>query len=161
MTVFETLEQLWNNSDVEIEKSSDSSEISEAEEEEDSFLMDPVHNQEQAGPSETQRTQPPTTSLESLSSSLSDDGAEDEYKPPAHHLHSASRPVKHKGASAPRQRSSSSRPAKRGKQGSRRTSQDTPPPGDVNTDMWHSPGEPDTEPQRTYIYTEPSSRTTN
>ncbi|MEQ2297789.1 hypothetical protein AMECASPLE_038279, partial [Ameca splendens] len=98
--------------------------------------------QERAGPSETQRTQPPTTSLEPLSSSLSDDGAEeeDEYKPPAHHLRSTSRPVKHKGASAPRQRSNSSRPAKRGKQGSRRTSQDTPPPGDDNMDMWHSPG---------------------
>ncbi|MED6293995.1 hypothetical protein CHARACLAT_016392, partial [Characodon lateralis] len=103
--------------------------------------MDPVHDQEHAGQSETQRTQPPITSLEPLSSCLSDDGAEeeDDYKPPAHHLRSASRPVKHKRASAPRQRSSSSRPAKRGKQGSRRTSQDTPPPGDVNTDMWHSP----------------------
>ncbi|MED6253453.1 hypothetical protein ATANTOWER_029909 [Ataeniobius toweri] len=35
MTVFEALEQLWNNSDAEIEESSDSSEISEAEEEEE------------------------------------------------------------------------------------------------------------------------------
>ncbi|MEQ2289119.1 hypothetical protein AMECASPLE_029768, partial [Ameca splendens] len=79
------------------------------------------YSQEQAGLSETQRTQPPTTSLEPLSSSLSDHGAEeeDEYKPPAHHLRSASRSVKHKGASDPRQRSISSRPAKRGKQGSR------------------------------------------
>ncbi|MEQ2253312.1 hypothetical protein ILYODFUR_030826 [Ilyodon furcidens] len=66
MNVFEALEQLWNNSDVEIEESSDSSEISEAEEEEKSFLMYPVHDQEQAGLSETQRTQPPTTSLEPL-----------------------------------------------------------------------------------------------
>ncbi|MEQ2299110.1 hypothetical protein AMECASPLE_012122 [Ameca splendens] len=59
-------------------------------------------SQEQAGPYETQRTQPPTTSLEPLSSSFRDDGAEeeDEYKPPAHHLRSASRPVKHKRASA-------------------------------------------------------------
>ncbi|MEQ2310946.1 hypothetical protein AMECASPLE_014527 [Ameca splendens] len=70
MTVFEALEQLWNNSAVEIEESSDSSEISEEEEEEASFFMDPVHDQEQAGPSETQRTQPPTTSLEPLSCSL-------------------------------------------------------------------------------------------
>ncbi|MEQ2252659.1 hypothetical protein ILYODFUR_024115 [Ilyodon furcidens] len=51
--------KVWNNNDVEIEESSDSSEISEAEEEEESFLMDTVHDQEQAGPSETQRTQPP------------------------------------------------------------------------------------------------------
>ncbi|MEQ2246131.1 hypothetical protein ILYODFUR_035086 [Ilyodon furcidens] len=34
MTVFEALEQLWSNSDAEIEESSDSSKISEAEEEE-------------------------------------------------------------------------------------------------------------------------------
>ncbi|MEQ2312805.1 hypothetical protein AMECASPLE_034973 [Ameca splendens] len=93
MIVFEAVQQLWNNSDVEIEESSDSNEISEAEEEEQSFLMDLVHDQEQAGPSETQRTQPPTTLLEPLSSSLSDYGAEeDEYKPPTHHLRSASRP---------------------------------------------------------------------
>ncbi|MED6269842.1 hypothetical protein CHARACLAT_003800 [Characodon lateralis] len=63
MAVFEALEQLWNNSDVETEESLDISEISEEEEEEDFFLMDPVHDQEQAGPFETQESSLPPLCL--------------------------------------------------------------------------------------------------
>ncbi|MED6269228.1 hypothetical protein CHARACLAT_031077 [Characodon lateralis] len=41
------------------------------------------------------------------------DGAEDEYEPPAHQQHGASRPMKCKVASVPRKRSRSSKPTKR------------------------------------------------
>ncbi|MEQ2231258.1 hypothetical protein ILYODFUR_037664 [Ilyodon furcidens] len=60
---------------------------------------------------------------------------------PAHQLQSASRPVKRKVASGSRNRSTSTRPV------SRWVSKATPPPGDDSEDMWHSPGDPDTEPQ--------------
>ncbi|MEQ2267323.1 hypothetical protein XENORESO_004434 [Xenotaenia resolanae] len=72
---------------------------------------------------------------------------DDVFEPPARQLHIASRPMKHRVASVPRKRSSSSKTTKRGKRLSRRASQATSRPSDDNKDKWHSPGEPDIEAQ--------------
>ncbi|MEQ2261876.1 hypothetical protein XENORESO_017278 [Xenotaenia resolanae] len=54
--------------------------------EDEKLLSDPVHYQEEAGPSGTERTQPPTTSFETLSLSRGDcaeNKEHEEYEPPA------------------------------------------------------------------------------
>ncbi|MEQ2309639.1 hypothetical protein AMECASPLE_000891 [Ameca splendens] len=69
----------------------------------------------------------------------------EESEPPACQLRSASRPIKCKVATVPRQSTSSSKPTKRGKEILRWASQATSSPGDDNQDKGHSPGEPSIE----------------
>ncbi|MED6236610.1 hypothetical protein ATANTOWER_011658 [Ataeniobius toweri] len=152
MSTLEALEKkILQDNDLEVEVSSDSRVNFEVDKNEELLLHDPIHNQEVVGPSGTERTQPPTTSVEALTSSSSDAGAKDEedeqYEPPGRQLRNASRPMKRKVASVPRKRSSTSTPTKRGKQLSRGESQATSTPGDDNEDQWNSPGEPDIEAQ--------------
>ncbi|MEQ2226007.1 hypothetical protein ILYODFUR_023281 [Ilyodon furcidens] len=61
ISTLEALKKNLQSSDPEVEDSSDSSVDFEVKEDEKPLLRDPVHDQEEAGQSGTERTQPPTT----------------------------------------------------------------------------------------------------
>ncbi|MED6232769.1 hypothetical protein ATANTOWER_002219 [Ataeniobius toweri] len=110
MTALEALEEITRLSDIDIEDSSDTTVDFDEKEDEQLLLIDLIHDQD-AGPSGTAKTLPPTASVEAFSSSSENGAEEDEmYQPPACQLWSASRPVKGKVASATNKRSTSTRP---------------------------------------------------
>ncbi|MEQ2313005.1 hypothetical protein AMECASPLE_037151 [Ameca splendens] len=81
----EALETILQGSALEVEDSLDSRVDFEVDEDE-RLLSDLVHYQEEAGPSGTERTQPPTTLFETLSLSSGDcaeNEEHEEYEPPA------------------------------------------------------------------------------
>ncbi|KAK5617003.1 hypothetical protein CRENBAI_005480 [Crenichthys baileyi] len=136
MTALEALEEINRLSNIDIVDFSDTPVDFDEEEDEQLFPFDPIHDQEDAGPSGAAKTLPPTASVEAVSSSSSENGAEEDemYQPPARQLWSASRPVKRKVGSATKKGSTSTRPV------SRRASRVAPSPSDNSEDMWHSPG---------------------
>ncbi|XP_047239376.1 piggyBac transposable element-derived protein 4-like [Girardinichthys multiradiatus] len=131
-TDVDVLGEIRWTSDVEVEDSSDSCVEMEEEEDEDFLLRrDPVYDQEDP---------------ELSRSSSSDNDAEEEEdgcKP-------SSEPVKRQVASASKRRSSSSAnvtQVKKCQDVSRRAGQATSTHGNEDKNMWHSPDEPDTDPQ--------------
>ncbi|MED6235269.1 hypothetical protein ATANTOWER_021731 [Ataeniobius toweri] len=85
MTALEALEEINRLSDIDIVDSSDTTVDFDEEEDEQLLLIDPIHDQEDAGPSGTAKTLPPTASVEAFSSTSIENGAEEDeiYKPPA------------------------------------------------------------------------------
>ncbi|MED6246238.1 hypothetical protein ATANTOWER_014774 [Ataeniobius toweri] len=85
MTALEALEEITRLRDIDIEDSSDTTVDFDEEEYEQLLLIDPIHNQEDAGPSGTAKSLPPTASVEAFSSSSSENGAEEDemYQPPS------------------------------------------------------------------------------